>query len=148
MPMERVEAKRCLTQAVIVRLFRRWVAARDQGLPTAPLLVSLAEELGVNAVIAVALDSLLQLTESCLGRPLRAECCCSAEAGADEKAVLLLIATAWRYSDPVVAPTAIPHGLPGALAWAAVSLGQLVGEELSPAPAMPLRRCPFVRSGS
>lgn len=137
-----IAAEHCLTQAMIVRLVRRWVAARSEGLATASSLVSLAQELSVDPVVAVALDSLLHLTEACLGRPLRAECCCSAEAGPDELAVLQLIRAA-RAPDPVLATAAMPHGLPGALAWAAASLARLMGEGLAAGDARAPRGCPF-----
>jgi hypothetical protein len=56
--------------------------------------------------------------------------------------LLLMIAAAPAPGLPA-APREIPHGLPGALAWAASSVRRLLG----PSPATPSRalagRCPF-----
>jgi hypothetical protein len=138
--VERIAPHRAWTEMVIVRLFRRWVAAREQGEGLAGL-IELAAELGFQAPAAIALDSLLQLTESCLGRRLRAECCCNQLRGPDEQAVLLLIAAA-QEAWPGFAPAAMPHGLPSALVWAAVSLNHLL-DDPPPLPVRAPQRCPF-----
>jgi hypothetical protein len=143
MRMERIESRRVWTELIIVRLIRRWVAAREQGLNASAGVVALAAELGVPAMAGIALDSLLQLTENCLKRPLRAECCCSPKLGPDERAVLLLIAA--QPSQPPWAASGIPHGLPGALSWAAASLNRLLGEELPATFSAPTEVCPFER---
>jgi len=144
MRMERIEPQRSWSEAMIVRLFRRWVAARQEGVGTAASLVALAGELNVPPLAAVALDSLLALTESCLGRRLEAECCCSKVLAPDERAVLLLLGAAGQARHPVFASPAVPHGLPGAVAWAAASLVRLLDHEVPPAPAP--SRCPFASS--
>lgn len=126
---------------VIVRLLRRWVAARDSGLDPLPSLIGLANELGQPPQLAIALHSLLQLTESCLGRPLVAECCCNPSAGPDERAVLLTIAVAPAPGLPI-ASRDIPHGLPGALSWVAASVRCALGRAQTGCQAPPVR-CPF-----
>ena len=143
--IERIESRRAWTEAVLVRLYRRWVAAREAGVGTGGSLAGLASDLGVEPLAAVALDSMLQLTEACLGRRLRAECCCSANRCADERALLLLIAAA-QDARPGFAPATMPHGLPAALAWAAVSLNRLLDDPLPPAVG-PIRQCPFAAGG-
>lgn len=142
MYLGRVEVTLDWGDLVAVRLLRRWVAARSAAEPPFPALMVLAHELDCPAELAVAMGSLFQLTEGCLGRPLDAECCCSRTIGEDERAVLLMVAAA---PDPDgSASEAIPHGLPGALAWAAVTVRQLLGS----GGTMPARRagngCPFL----
>jgi hypothetical protein len=142
MHIGRVEIGLDWSDLVTVRLLRRWVAARtEQGAPF-PALVALAHELGCPAEAAVALGSLFQLTEGCLGRPLEAECCCSRAIGEDERAVLLMIAAAPAPGLPA-ATSEIPHGLPGALAWAASSVRRMLGPGAGH-PRRPLAdSCPF-----
>jgi hypothetical protein len=142
MHVGRVESGLDWNALVTVRLLRRWAAARAELVNPLPSLVELARQIDCPPEAAIALGSLFQLTESCLGRPLEAECCCSRALSEDERAVLLMIAAAAAPGQPFAAPE-IPHGLPGALAWAASSVRRLLGPGLS-AP-LPLRtgRCPF-----
>lgn len=123
---------------ILVRLMRRWAAARDLGENSTVSVVILANHLGELAMVAVALDSMLQLTESCLGRRLETECCCSQAVSGDERAVLVMIRS---HAGPSLVN--IPHGLPGALAWAATSLGRLLGTRLPAAEPASSRQCPF-----
>lgn len=147
MLMWQIESWLSWSDLVIVRLIRRWVAAREAGERRLPSLVELATELGQSPQAAVALHSLFQLTESCLGRPLQAECCCSRLIGADERAVLVMIAVAPVPGLPI-ATDEIPHGLPGALAWAVRSVRSALGDDPHPAVQSPPPRCPFGRSRS
>lgn len=127
---------------VTVRLLRRWVSAEAAEESPLPSLVHLAAELGVSAEGAVALASVFQLTQSCLGRPLRAECCCSRTFGSDELAVLSMLA---RTPDLDVPQTSsdMPHGLPSALRWALHAARRSWGEtQVHPSRAAPTR-CPF-----
>jgi len=124
---------------IVVRLLRRWSAEGTAGNNQLPSLVCLAGELGVQAQTAVAVASLLQLTEACLGRPLEAECCCSPALSRDEQAVLMLLDAAPSLR-PGKASISIPHGLPAALLWAAASVRQLLpGKDRWPATS----HCPF-----
>lgn len=128
---------------VAVRLLRRWTAACEAEENPLPTLVELGSSMGLSPHVAVALASLFQLTESCLGRRLRTECCCNRSISADEQAVLTMIAAA-----PTLklqsASRKIPHGLPSALAWAAFSVRRLLGHDFShallPAPERPGRK--------
>ena len=142
MLMERIPPRLDWTRSVTIRLLRRWAAARDAEQLPLPSLVRLAGELGMGPQAAVALASMFQLTEACLGRPLVAECCCSAETGPDEQALLMMLALAPEPGHPGATP-AIPHGLPGALAWAIASVRRLVGDEAGLAVAPRPGRCPF-----
>lgn len=127
----------------IVRLMRRWAAARDLGPARLPSMVQLAARIGVSPEAAIALASMFQLTEACLGRPLAVECCCSHKLGSDERATLMMLAAA--PVRPHQAFPLIPHGLPGALAWAVASVRRLIGE-VEWRPAASPRGCPFSRS--
>ena len=124
----------------VVRMLRRWAAEREAGGMQLPSLVQFGQSLGLDPQAAIALASMFQLTEHCLGRPLEPECCCSQRLTRDERAVLLMIATA--ASRPPLALASMPHGLPGALSWAVESVRRfLCIREIVPraAPA----RCPF-----
>lgn len=128
---------------VALRLVRRWAAARTAGADAMPALIELADELQEPREVAIALHSVLQLTESCLGRALEAECCCSPTMTPDEHALLMLIAAASPEPFPL-APAGIPHGLPGALSWAATAARIALDAADTTAPRP--ERCPF-RSG-
>lgn len=125
----------------VVRLLRRWVACRQMGEPTTPSLVRLADALDGSVQAAVALDSLLFLTEGMLGRTLIAGRCGDRELSADERGVLLLLAHA-RRAGPVHTTRAMPHGLAGPLAFAVASVRLALGLEPSSDP--PPSTCPFV----
>lgn len=141
MRMERFEKPADWSGIVLVRLVRRWVALRETGMPALPAMVERAGEFGIPAEAAVALASVLELTEACLGRPLRAMCCSSHEIGADERALLLLLALAPESGAPLSSPE-IPHGLPSALGWAVASLRRLLGAASFRLVAVP-GGCPF-----
>ena len=136
-----IEPRLAWSEYVVVRLLRRWTAVRATGGRALPNLVALANELGEGPEAAVALHSLFQITESCLGRPLEAECCCSRDLSSDEGAILKLIASAPLQS-PLSASREIPHGLPGVLCWAAKAAALAIGVEAQPFQAAPAR-CPF-----
>ena len=127
----------------IVRLLRRWAAGGDLGPARLPSLIRLGNRIGVAPEAAVALASMFQLTEACLGRPLEAECCCSQRLSSDEQATLMLLAAAPMRPHQSLPP--IPHGLPGALVWAVASVRKLMGG-IESELAVPPRGCPFGRS--
>jgi hypothetical protein len=140
MLIERIIGERSWSEFIVIRTLRRWTAARDAERNPVASLVELATGLGESPMLAVAFDSLFQLTEACLGRQLLAECCCSPSLSPDERALLLLVAAA---PAPGEAPASIPHGLPGALSWAATSLKSLLGDRFEIGPAWRGARCPF-----
>lgn len=144
MLMEQIERPPVWNDIVIVRLLRRWVAAREAEQDRLASLVELASELGQSPRAAAALDSLLQLTETCLGRPLKGECCCSRRLAPDERAVLLMVAAAPAPGQPL-ASQSIPHGLPGALAWAATAVRRTMSADVRGASGQGPAHCPFQR---
>lgn len=125
----------------VVRLLRRWAATRASGERQLPSMVKLGRRLGFEPQAAVAVASLFQLIEACLGRPLVPECCCSTSLSHDEQAVLLMLAAA-PPAHPHDASATIPHGLPGALVWAIESVRRLIGLDVRPDPAATVQ-CPF-----
>ena len=125
----------------IVRLMRRWAAQRHEESRQLAGFVSFAGTIGVQPIAAVAIASLFQLTEACLGRSLIAECCCSRRLSRDERAILLMLSTA-PAAHPHQSCSQIPHGLPGALLWAIESVKKLTREFAAPAPTR-LPICPF-----
>lgn len=142
MELERIVGGLAWTDFVILRLLRRWVATRTLAETALPSLIALAEELGEQPESAISLHSVFQLTESCLGRPLEAECCCSRELAADERAILALVAAAPQPGAGARGSPAIPHGLAGALCWAVMSARIALGVASRPVPAS-RRSCPF-----
>lgn len=140
--MTRIEPELGWRGFIAVRLLRRWTAAREAEQSPLANLVELAAGMGLSPHVAVALASLFQLTESCLGRQLRTECCCNLSVRADERAVVTMIAAAPAPQLPS-ASREIPHGLPGALAWAAFSVRRALGQDFASPPFPIPARCPF-----
>lgn len=148
--MERIEQPDTDGELVVVRLLRhyRGVHDRDEGGGALASLVALGQKLRLPPAGSVALASVFQLTEAVLGRSLVTECCCSCNYSADERAVICLLGARL----PCIAGTGtveIPHGLPGALAWAILSVRSLCGTILSlPARPFPVGDpgCPFHQS--
>lgn len=137
MRMERIGSDMLWSDFLVVRMLRRWAAVRSLGEKALPNLVRLAGELGEQPQVAISLHSLFQLTESCLRRPLEPECCCTKRVSRDEEALLVLIGCV---------PERIPHGLPGVLAWAAVTVRLMLGRTAGAPQAAP-PTCPFDRAG-
>lgn len=132
-------------EAVVVRLLRRWVAAREcEGIPLQSI-IELSASLGVSAEAAVALDSFFQVTEGVLERRLETECCCSRDLSSDERAVLLSLAAAPEFGAPVTS-AAMPYGLCAPLAWAAASARRLLGHDQSTPDPVATRQCAFAKS--
>ena len=129
------------SERIVIRALRRWCACQIAEEPALPSLVALCSELNVGASAALALGSLFELTEACLGRPLEGECCCSPMLTPDEQAVLLLLANAVRRR-PTEAAAAVPHGLPGVLTWAALAAKRELGGTISMPKPVPTA-CPF-----
>lgn len=141
--MMHIEPQLADTERVVVRLLRRYAVCRQLDEQPLPSLTGLGNELGIQPCAVIALASVFQLTEGCLGRSLIVECCCNRSLSADERAMLVLLASATG-AGPIHTSREIPHGLPGALVWAVASTRRLFD------PAFPKRavrrlskRCPF-----
>lgn len=116
---------------VFVRLFRVWSSAREAGDNPLPHMQQAAERFSPAAELAVACASLFELVEAHLNRSLVRECCCSQALSPDEQALLGLLRHAPSAGIPI-AGRAIPHGLPGAIRWAAFAVRGALGLEDSP----------------
>lgn len=134
---------------IFVRLFRLWAAAREEGENPLPPMQAKLRLLAPAPELAVACASLFELVEALLGRRLIPECCCSPAMSRDEQALLGVLRHAPTAGQPF-ASAAVPHGLPGAIRWAAFAvrraLGASFGSEFAPlavreaaSPAV----CPF-----
>jgi len=144
----------CGEQA-LVALFRLWHRHRSEGVNPLPAMAEQAREHGELAglpaegctQLAVACDSFFALAEACVGRVL---ICGSADAppSADERALLATLRQV-----PVlqaIGPNALlPHGLPGALQWAAFAVLRWpdVGGD-DPVGLPPVRSCPYSTNDS
>lgn len=129
-----------------VRLLRLYATCRGNDEQVLPSMIALGARLWVPAPAVVALASVFQITEACLGRTLVTARSCSRELGSDEEALLLLLRHA-PHVGTVHTSRAVPHGLPGVLLWAVESARRLCGE---PDGEDPTSRsggtCPFARS--
>ncbi|HWK42049.1 MAG TPA: hypothetical protein VNR60_08970 [Croceibacterium sp.] len=135
-------------QTIFVKMFRRWAAARDGGFDRRLTMVDAYRGPGNAMMAAVAADSLFDLVEAHLGRQLTCACCCSPALAADEAALLGLL----HYSagaGGVMISSPIPHGLSGAICWAAKAVRRELGfpkPSRTPSPR-PAARCPFRPQG-
>ncbi|WP_164549753.1 hypothetical protein [Altericroceibacterium xinjiangense] len=141
MEMSVIKSELLWCDFIVLRMLRRRHAAVEAGEREIPNLIDLSAELGVTPEAAIALHSVFQLTEGCLGRPLEAECCCSQTIGPDERAILALMASACG-KPPACATRSLPHGLPGALAWAVETARRLLNAPLPYAGPASDRSCP------
>jgi len=128
----------------VVALFRTWRGAVERGAnPLAAMSASL-EPLRPSLELAPACDSFFALTQACLGRPLLSAPPGSPQRSADEEALLATL----RQIPALMAlgpNAAIPHGLPGALQWAAFAVLRALNApaELEFEPEPPPAFCPF-----
>lgn len=145
--MERIIAPATDGEYAVVRLLRHYCGMRGRDGDGMGLsrLVTLGQRLRLPPAGSVALASVFQLTEAVLGRPLVTECCCSRCLSGDERAVIRLLGSRMA-TLPGTATPDIPHGLPGALAWAVLSVRRLCGDIVPyspPNPAIDAAGCPF-----
>jgi hypothetical protein len=107
--------------AILIRLFRLWALAREDGNVGLGPMHSLARHLQLADETAPACASLFQLIEAELERPLVRECCCAKTFSPDELALLGVIEAAPSL-DSIKGSGDVPHGLPGAIHWAAMTV--------------------------
>lgn len=133
-------------QAIFVKMFRRWAAAREAGIDRRLAMTEAYRGPGTAMMAAVAADSLFELVEAHLGRALAGECCCNPSLAPDEAALLGLLHYA-ASADGVTTGPAMPHGLSGAICWAAKAVRRELGfprSARSPVAAgEAAARCPF-----
>lgn len=145
--MVRIDPEVGDAERIVVRLLRRYAVCRQVGEQPLPSLTRLGGELGIPAPAVVALASVFQLTEGCLGRSLVPECCCNPMLSADERALLLLLKR--TNAEPALGSSDIPHGLPGALVWAVASMRRLLNpsfpERMNGASRPSMATCPFTK---
>lgn len=136
--------KEKFAQGIIVRLFRSWSASRVTGLPELPRMHEITDQLGLPAETGPACASLFELVEAHLGRRLNAECCCSRNLTPDEQAMLGIVAIAASL-EPSKGNSQVPHGLSGAIHWAAMAVRRSFSlpNGRSPAAVGAVDQCPF-----
>ena len=144
--MVRIDPNAGDAEQIVVRLLRRYAACRQLGEQPLPPFTRLGGEFGIPARAVVALASVFQLTEGCLGRALVPECCCNPMLNTDERALLRLLKR--TDAEPALGSSDIPHGLPGALVWAVASTRRLLDPsfpERMNGASQPLTTCPFAK---
>lgn len=141
--MESIPVRAGDGELAIVRLLRHYCGTRNMGVED-PLasLVELGEALRLPPAGSVAMASVFQLAEAVLGRELIAERCCSHRFSADERAMLRLLGSPMP-SNSASADAAMPHGLPGALTWAVLSVRRLCGVIVPSQQISDTDTCPF-----
>ena len=137
---------------VFVRLLRLWAAAREEGENPLPRLQAALPLFAPAPELGAACASLFELVEAHLGRSLVPECCCSRILSRDEEALLGVLRHAPEAGQPL-ATAAIPHGLPGAICWAAFAvrraLAATFGQPFETPPPAAVRApaaCPFAEA--
>ncbi|TIX51698.1 hypothetical protein [Alteraurantiacibacter aquimixticola] len=136
---------------LLVRLFRAWTSARLLGDNPLPEMARVTGNRMETLTLASACDSFFALTEACIERRLIAGGAGDAHLSGDEVALLETIRETPLLTS--LGPNSrVPHGLPGALQWAAMSVLQALGEdgwEISRKAGVvegPVQTCPFARS--
>lgn len=128
----------------LIRLFRIWAQARDMHRNPLPEMTAAIAGRDTSPELAPACHSLFQLTEACIGRQLVPSAPCANDISRDEYALLALIEAAPN-AGSLVAENRLPHGLPGALCWAASAVNRAFGVPLS--FAIKGDGCPFAHDG-
>lgn len=130
----------------VAMMLRSWCSARRAGENPLPAMHAKSLPFGVSPEFVVACDGLFALTEALLSRPLVPECCCSPRLSTDEAALLALIDHAPQ-AGMIETSEAVPHGLPGVLRWAVMSVRRAIGDSdyrrAGSSSADPVERCPF-----
>ncbi len=137
-------------RATVIRLFRIWAMAKEKESESLPPMFELASDLNLPDDTAAACDSLFALVENPLGRPLVRESCCARTFSADEKALIGLIEAAPSI-EAGRGTQRLPHGLPGAILWAAMAARRALrwsppGSHGGPEPSG-REACPFEANG-
>ncbi|GGO89703.1 hypothetical protein [Stakelama pacifica] len=126
---------------VVVEALRCYCANRRAHLAILPSMLAFAERRQFGAHAMIALTSVFELAEACLGRPLEAETDQDAPLSSDEQAMLMLLASVGDVG-AYCGSAALPHGLPGTLAWAVRTANRLCGRRCIDMALSP-SACPF-----
>lgn len=132
-------------EALVVRLFRLWSMARGEGANPLVTMHDAASRFRFPDETASACASLFELVEGHLGRKLERECCCSKVLSPDEVALLGVVRAAPTLS-PAYGTVDIPHGLPGAICWAAMAVRRALG--IGVTAIRTSESCPFLSRDS
>ena len=132
--------------SLVIMMLRSWSSARSAHENPLPDMYAKSAPSGASPEFVVACDSLFTLTEAVLARPLLPARSCSTRLSRDEAALLMLIASSPQ-TGTVETTTCVPHGLPGALRWAAMSVRRALGDgedqRVDAGNASPSRHYPF-----
>jgi hypothetical protein len=112
---------------IFVRQFRLWAASRARGDHPLPHMQSAVSLFETAPELSVACASLFDMVEAQLERALEPECCCSPSLSRDERALLGILRHAPEAGQPLTS-AAVPHGLPGAICWAAFAVRRAMAE--------------------
>ncbi|MDT9599917.1 hypothetical protein [Sphingosinicella rhizophila] len=126
MLMQPIDAETDWTSYVVLSLLRKWAVLPRSGEARLPGLVETAGNLGTSSLAAIAVGSVFELTEACLGRPLGMERCYACSLAEDEKTVVGMLGIGSDRGLPIARD--MPIGLLNALSVAAVSARRLLGE--------------------
>ncbi|MEM1051526.1 MAG: hypothetical protein AAGI28_05455 [Pseudomonadota bacterium] len=121
-------SRRAFDEAIFVRLFRLWAMGYEDRISPLPTMHAEAISHGYKDQTAMACASLFELVQGHLGRTLVRECCCSTNFSSDERALIGILQSAPSLS-PGQGSREVPHGLPGAICWAAASVCDAMGME-------------------
>lgn len=142
-------AERTIGTLIFIRLMRKWSAARASGENPHPPMQAMILPFEPSPDLALACASLFDLVEAHLGRPLVPDCCCSQSLSRDEEALLSLLRHAPEAGQPMTGGT-VPHGLPGAIRWAAFAATRALAATFGDSPIisrpperLPVTACPF-----
>ena len=140
MPPESNALSDAHAQSFMVRLFRLWAMARETGENPMIWLYRTAYRHGYPDETANACTSLFELVEGHLRRKLVRERICNRIYSSDERALLGVVRAAPALASPYAAP-AIPHGLPGAICWAAMAVRRALS--INGISNLSIHKCPF-----
>lgn len=110
---------------IVVRLFRIWTMAREDGEPTLARMHETCTEFGLPDHATVSCSSLFALVESAVGRRLVRGAPCGPAYTPDEQALLGVLKAAPTLGS-MRGSEQVPHGLPGAIRWAAMCVRDAV----------------------
>jgi hypothetical protein len=127
----------------LISLFRVWTRARDMHRNPLPEMSAVLAGQDTSPELATACHSLFELTEACIGRRLDSGNMAADDLSSDELALLALVEAAPK-AGTLLTEARVPHGLPGALQWAASAVLRAIGGPLD--ISFTLGGCPFART--